>query len=296
MPTLGEELKEHREAKGLSLTDISEATKIGTRFLKAIEADNFSILPGGIFTRSFIRTYAKQVGMSEDKAIGLYQQQMAAIEEPAPLLIEAEAAPIPKLQPKDSVEEELPRRPVVYLQSSSQTSWSTIIIGLVIALLVFLIIFTVVRRMHQSVSEPPPVAEIAPSSAEAPTTASPSPPPSTSTTPAQPTPQPPPPVTASEGLHVKLEATNGESWLKYVVDDAQPGTQMILTAGQPLELPSAQNQIYIKFGNRSAIKVTINNREVTFPTDTPKHKYEMTVTRDNLQSFFTPTPTSSPSQ
>src|SRR5215467_2789291 len=77
MPTLGEELRRLREERGIALSDISEGTRIGTRFLKAIEENNFSVLPGGIFTRSFIRAYAKRVGMDEDEAIGLYQQHLA---------------------------------------------------------------------------------------------------------------------------------------------------------------------------------------------------------------------------
>src|SRR5215510_13948053 len=77
MPTLGEELRNRREQRLISLAEISEATRIGTRFLKAIETDNFAILPGGIFTRSFIRAYAKHVGMNEDDAIGLYLRQVA---------------------------------------------------------------------------------------------------------------------------------------------------------------------------------------------------------------------------
>src|ERR1700741_2055254 len=77
MPTLGEELRHRRGQRGVTLAEIAEATRIGTRFLKAIETDNFSILPGGIFTRSFIRAYAKHVGMNEDDAIGLYLRQVA---------------------------------------------------------------------------------------------------------------------------------------------------------------------------------------------------------------------------
>src|SRR5215475_1622459 len=76
MPTLGEELRNRREQRGISLAEISEATRIGSRFLKAIETDNFAIPPGGIFTRSFIRAYAKHVGMNEDDAIGLYLRQV----------------------------------------------------------------------------------------------------------------------------------------------------------------------------------------------------------------------------
>jgi cytoskeletal protein RodZ len=79
MSTLGEELKRRREERQISLNDISESTRIGIRFLKAIDADNYTVLPGGIFTRSFIRAYAKQVGMSEDEAMSLYNEQIGGI-------------------------------------------------------------------------------------------------------------------------------------------------------------------------------------------------------------------------
>src|SRR5919205_4472748 len=100
MPTLGEELKRRREERQIALTDISEATRIGTRFLKAIETDNYGVLPGGIFTRSFIRAYAKQVGMDEDEAIALYQQQTAGVS--------AEAVP-PALESRPQIPLETPR-------------------------------------------------------------------------------------------------------------------------------------------------------------------------------------------
>src|SRR4051812_28225893 len=79
---LGEELRRRREELGISLLEISESTRIGTRFLKAIESDNFSSLPGGIFTRSFIRAYARRVGMDEDEALALYQEQSGDPEHP----------------------------------------------------------------------------------------------------------------------------------------------------------------------------------------------------------------------
>src|SRR5438309_4439978 len=93
MPTLGEELRHKREQRRITLAEIAEATRIGTRFLKAIETNSFSILPGGIFTRSFIRAYAKHVGMNEDEAISLYLQQIA---EPAGEQHESQPAPTSK--------------------------------------------------------------------------------------------------------------------------------------------------------------------------------------------------------
>src|SRR2546423_12771750 len=100
MPTLGEELRRRREERGTTLNDISEATRIGTRFLKAIETNNFSILPGGIFTRSFIRAYAKHVGMNEDEAIGLYLQQVSG---PALDPHEAKAEPVNQAPPPEKI-------------------------------------------------------------------------------------------------------------------------------------------------------------------------------------------------
>ncbi|MBI3951588.1 MAG: helix-turn-helix domain-containing protein [Acidobacteria bacterium] len=73
--TLGEELKRRREEHGVDLSEIADATCIGVRFLRAIEENDFKALPGGLFTRSFIRSYARYVGMDENAALRLYFQQ-----------------------------------------------------------------------------------------------------------------------------------------------------------------------------------------------------------------------------
>lgn len=51
-----------REAAGVSLEQISDSTKIGKGFLTAIEEGRFDDLPGGVFTRSYIRQYAAAIG------------------------------------------------------------------------------------------------------------------------------------------------------------------------------------------------------------------------------------------
>jgi cytoskeleton protein RodZ len=59
--------------RGVSLEEISSATKISIRFLEAIEREDFSKLPGGIFSRSFIRSYARYLGLDEERAVAEYQ-------------------------------------------------------------------------------------------------------------------------------------------------------------------------------------------------------------------------------
>lgn len=67
--TVGERLREARERQKVSLHAIAEKTNISVRFLDAIEKNQFDKLPGGIFTRGFIRSYAVQVGLDPDAAV-----------------------------------------------------------------------------------------------------------------------------------------------------------------------------------------------------------------------------------
>ena len=73
MGSFGEDLKREREMRGVTLEEISAATKISVRFLKSIENEEFSRLPGGIFCRSFVRAYARYLGLDEDPLMEEYQ-------------------------------------------------------------------------------------------------------------------------------------------------------------------------------------------------------------------------------
>jgi cytoskeleton protein RodZ len=68
----GEKFRKERAKKNFSLDDVAGVTKIGTRMLQAIEEENFDRLPGGVFNKGFIRTYAKHLGMNDDKAVADY--------------------------------------------------------------------------------------------------------------------------------------------------------------------------------------------------------------------------------
>src|SRR5579862_4731272 len=73
MSAFGDSLRREREMRGVSLDEISSATKISLRFLDAIEREDFAKLPGGIFSRSFIRSYAKYLGLDEDRVVAEFQ-------------------------------------------------------------------------------------------------------------------------------------------------------------------------------------------------------------------------------
>jgi cytoskeleton protein RodZ len=68
----GEHLRREREMRGISLDEIVASTKIGRRLLRALEDEQFELLPGGIFNKAYVRAYAKCVGMDEEKAVAEY--------------------------------------------------------------------------------------------------------------------------------------------------------------------------------------------------------------------------------
>ncbi len=80
MGAFGERLRREREMRGISLDEIVATTKIGTRLLRALENEQFDLLPGGIFNKSYVRAYAKCIGMNEEEAVAAYME--AAHEEP----------------------------------------------------------------------------------------------------------------------------------------------------------------------------------------------------------------------
>ena len=63
----GSYLKSERELRGVPLEEISTATKIHIRFLQALENNQFDELPGEVFTKGYIRSFAKVIGFDENE-------------------------------------------------------------------------------------------------------------------------------------------------------------------------------------------------------------------------------------
>jgi cytoskeleton protein RodZ len=70
--SFGERLQRERELRSITLEEIAEATKIGTRSLRALEEQDFDKLPGGIFNKGFVRAYARYLGLDEEQAVADY--------------------------------------------------------------------------------------------------------------------------------------------------------------------------------------------------------------------------------
>ncbi len=70
--TIGEQLRLARQERGIPLREVSDQTRISMRYLEAIEANDYKRLPGGIYTRGFVRAYARCIGYDEKEAMEGY--------------------------------------------------------------------------------------------------------------------------------------------------------------------------------------------------------------------------------
>jgi cytoskeletal protein RodZ len=179
----GDKFRKAREKKNLSLDDVSNVTKIGSRMLQAIEEEHFDLLPGGVFNKGFIRAYAKHLGLNDEDAVTDYlaclrQAQIDAHEvwEPQPTgqtrpgaperpraVQPIRHAPTPiraaeKAQPPAQIEElpELhlpraedvrPRRREFIGQSESSIPWRMLVVAAVV-IVVAVVLWT--RRSHRA--------------------------------------------------------------------------------------------------------------------------------------------------
>ncbi|MBH0209602.1 MAG: helix-turn-helix domain-containing protein, partial [Nitrospira sp.] len=74
MESVGEFFRQVREAKGLTVDEVSSKTRIRSDFVKALEDGNFAKLPDQVFARGFVRSYARSLGLDEEDAIHRFAQ------------------------------------------------------------------------------------------------------------------------------------------------------------------------------------------------------------------------------
>jgi cytoskeletal protein RodZ len=263
MATLGQQLKQSREEKGISLQEIAESTHISIRFLQAIENDAYDVLPGGVFNRAFVRKFARQVGFDEEQAVNLYQEQWQ------------EQGGEPERGYQLGVDEP------DFRQSSGN--------GLLLSFVALLVIGSLAYAAYQYFT--PAVSNSGGSAvAGLNTPPSPSVTPTPSATPeatASPTPSPTP-ETPAGAMRVQLTAPDEEVWLKVKPDDKE-AEQMLLQRGQSREF-DVNEVIILSIGRVQSLKIAINGRNMDFVRllSNPKatRAFNVRINKDNYQQYL----------
>lgn len=275
MESFGARLKREREQRKVTLDDISVSTKIGTRFLVALEADRFDQLPGGIFNKGFVRAYARCLGIDENQAVA----DFVAASEPS----------LPDTQPQDApVLEALAVRvpeSVKKRRSDDGIPWGVFAVALLVLAFGFAVWGFHAREKspRPMVPAPPQVPVETPAVAPQKATPEPAQPSPEATSPASPSPPPQPlagtpetaaPVAApatSAGAFVVLVRAREDSWVSITADGKQI-IQDTLTA-QAEKSIQANHQIVIKTGNVGALDISFNGKKLA-----PQGQYDQVKT------------------
>src|SRR5262245_808518 len=253
METLGQQLKQSREEKGISLQEIAESTHISIRFLQAIENDAYDVLPGGVFNRAFVRKFARQVGFDEEQAVNLYQEQWQ------------EQGGEPERGYQLGIEES------EFRQSSGN--------GLLLSFVALIVLGSLAYAAYQYFT--PAVSDANGSAVAGLNTPTPAPPSVTPETTGSPSSSPPgsptPGATASPtpeapagAMRVQLTAPIEDVWVKIKTDD-KDAEQMTLLRGESREF-DASEKVILAIGRVQSLRIAVNGRNMDFVKLLPNPK------------------------
>ena len=217
---VGGRLREAREARNMELRDIASTTKISIGALEALEQNDFDPLPGGIFTRAFVRAYASEVGLDPEQTTRDFMAQAPAEAGHDPVRLDEEQMPS--------------RRQVV------ETVFKLLIIGVPLAGLLFLGLRGTSTVSPGQGEAGGPVAAIA--------------------EPVSPPPPAPVAVEEAavrEPLAIVLRP-RGQSWVSMTVDGERVLSR-IMQAGEE-ESYEAEDEITINIGNAGQFDFMINGQ------------------------------------
>ncbi|WP_407392132.1 RodZ domain-containing protein [Carnobacterium jeotgali] len=265
---IGEKLKEARKAKGYTLDDLQQMTKIQKRYLIAIEEGNYDVMPGKFYARAFIKQYADTVGLNGDQLLEEYTDAVPHTHD------EEYVEKVSTDQTRSGKNTEN-----VFL-TKVQDYLPTILIGLLAVAIVAAIYFAVIKTNNQgnedmitkeseqiavssagSISEEESVKESSESalseeSKEAQGIEMLSSNGSTTTYSVTGT---------SEGSTLILTASGGDSWVSVEGDGTTIDAQLI-TDGSNLEteIPDGTSSLVVIIGNAPATKVNFNGKDVPY--------------------------------
>jgi cytoskeleton protein RodZ len=226
MPTgVGAGLRQRREERRISLRQIAATTKISHGALEAIERDDIKRLPGGIFTRAFVRTYASELGLDPERTLAEFLAQFPAAD----------------VDPEASVGDEQPQRSVLRMAAQA-----AVVLLPLAALILWAVLGTRSREAQQqalteTANRPAPdaaaAAVIHPVSDSAPR------------------PQAVPAIREAGTIRVVL-TMKSDCWVSAMAD-SRPVVERLLRAGESVELTATQSIVF-KAGDAAAVTLQIN--------------------------------------
>jgi cytoskeleton protein RodZ len=259
LESFGARLKREREQRKVTLDDISLSTKIGTRFLRALEEEHFEQLPGGIFNKGFVRAYARHLGMDEEQTISDYLVASGAAQ-PEKMLEEAPQLELPPAEPEPPVAARIP--------------WGMLAVALLLVALGFalwgfrsrekpVIPAVVTAPADNKPSSPAPATPAIPKLAAPESSAA-------VAANARATPAQPPAAAAvnqgpAPGAFVVSITARENSWLTITADGKQIMNEILVAPGE--KSVEGQKEVVIRAGDVGALEFSFNGKKLPIQGD-----------------------------
>lgn len=256
MEHLGAQLKKAREEAGLSLREMAARTKISVTALEALERNDFSRLPGGIFGRSFVRSYAVEVGADPEASVSQFLEMLEQSEREAAA---RRAARRPAITKDDKQFLERQKRALILLRVALIVA----AIGLV-ALVTWRIRVMLAQPVTSEVEAPASQSVIVPP------------------LPADPIVTPAAAALVASAMVVEFDVT-GDCWIEISVDGAAPAARLY-RAGEHHQV-EAEREVLLDVGNAGAVSLAIDGRAAR-PLGGDGARVRTRITRDNVAEFL----------
>lgn len=265
MEQLGSELKRAREASGISIHEMATRTKISITALECLERNDFSRLPGGIFGRAFVRSYATEVGMEPDAAVSRFSD----------LLEQAERA---EAERKAAMRPEITLDDRQFLQRQQRALLMLRIVMIAVVIAVVALAIWQGRAYLQRRAAAKAAAAASPSSTNLP----PAPPAQVAAAPAPAVPGAGP-APAADKMVVEFEVVT-PSWLSVTVDNGPPAFARLFQPGERQRV-EADREVLLDLANAGAVRMAINGRQAK-PLGKDGERQRARITRENVTAFL----------
>jgi len=235
--SLGSDLREAREAAGLTLEDVAERTRIRRTLVERIEADDFAPCGGDVYARGHVRTIARVVGLDPEPLVSEFDRLHQPAEPTASEVFEAET---------------------YVTRERRGANWTAVMVA---ALIVILAIGGFQLLRGRSLSPNGPSAALSRSSTPAATSGT-----GTSTLPSPSVTSTGPTVIAQatgQGVQVQLTVATGKSWVS--ASNAQGALfEGLVSAGQIKDFTDSQ-RVKLVIGNAGAVRLVVNGVDLGPP-------------------------------
>jgi cytoskeleton protein RodZ len=277
----GAELAQAREQRGITLAELSRRTKIGVDALKAIERGDMTALPGGLYTRGFLRAYAREVGCNPDDIVRRYREKFTDQDLAATAMAQVDSNVSLTCAPGQVHVKDID----AMTRRRSRTAWmsggAVVLIGTAIH---FALAPTTSWRVQRGApTRPAPKAELSSAPAPSPAANTASQAAATGTSgashdvgPQRPTDTPP------QTLHLDVKPS-GDCWLSATAD-GQRVIYRLMTAGDHTQI-EAHDDVVLLVGDPSTCAFDINGTTVR-RLGAPGQPVTVHLTRDNFEQFL----------